>query len=125
MRTWLTTVLIGLMSTQALAASVMSETDLKALLGDGKTLTLGGPKDGYSGSLNLTKDGHGSGSIKLSSGDVISIEGVWRINGNKFCRTWKGGRDAGKEVCETWTKTGANSVHVTSGKKDLGNNSWN
>ncbi|OWV90388.1 hypothetical protein [Rhizobium sp. R693] len=107
-----------------LAATAMTGKELTELLADGKELTLGGPKDGYSGHLSVMKDGTADGSIKLESGDVIPIQGVWHINGNKFCRTWKGGRDAGKEVCETWNKTGPTSVHVTSGKRDLGNNAW-
>lgn len=108
----------------ALAATAMTGKELKALFANGKELTLGGPKEGYNGHLSVMKDGTADGSIKLDSGDVILVQGVWHINGNKFCRTWKAGRDAGKEVCETWDKTGPTSVHVKSGKRDLGNNSW-
>jgi hypothetical protein len=60
------------------------------------------------------------GKVKLQDGTVIPIDGVWHLSGNKFCRTWKAGRDAGKEICETWNKAGKNSVHVMSEKKDLG-----
>jgi hypothetical protein len=112
------------LSSPALAASLMTGEELGALLANGKELTLGGPKDGYTGHLSLSKDGTANGEVKLGSGDVIPIEGRWHVSGNKFCRTWKGGRDAGKEICETWSKTGPQSVHVTSGKRDLGNNSW-
>lgn len=106
------------------AASAMTGKELSALLSEGKELTLGGPKDGYSGHLSVMKNGTARGEVKIQGGDVIPIEGRWHVAGNKFCRTWKAGRDAGKEVCETWNKTGPNSVHVTSGKRDLGNNSW-
>ncbi|MGR9203994.1 hypothetical protein ACU8OG_08615 [Rhizobium leguminosarum] len=110
--------------TQAFAATAMTGKELQALLSNGKELTLGGPKEGYAGQLSIMKDGTAHGQVKLDSGDVIPIEGVWHITGNKFCRTWKGGRDAGKEICETWNKTGPNSVRVLNGKKDLGKNSW-
>lgn len=113
-----------LISTPALAAEKMKGAELSALLANGKEIILGGPGKGYSGTLNLTADGKGKGQVTLESGDVIQIEGVWKIKKDHFCRTWKGGRDAGKEVCETWTKTGPNAVNVTAGKKDLGNNSW-
>jgi hypothetical protein len=112
------------LSSQALAASSMTTKELTVLLANGKELTLGGPKDGYTGHLSVSKDGTANGEVKLQSGEVIPIEGIWHVAGNKFCRTWKGGRDAGQEICETWSKTGPQSVHVTSGKRDLGNNSW-
>ncbi len=108
----------------AIAATAMTGKELTALLSNGKELSLGGPKEGYSGSLSISKDGTAKGQVKLESGDVIPIEGKWHIAGNKFCRTWKAGRDAGKEICETWNKTGPNSVRVMNGKRDLGLNSW-
>jgi len=114
--------LIGAMP--AIAATAMTGKELTTLLSNGKELTLGGPKEGYSGTLSISKDGTAKGQVKLDSGDMIPIEGKWHIAGNKFCRTWKGGRDAGKEICETWKKTGPNSVRVMSGSRDLGVNSW-
>ncbi|MGF2015092.1 hypothetical protein [Nostoc sp. DedVER01b] len=113
-----------LFASPTFAASTMSGKELTALLSQDKQLILGGPKEGYQGELNISKEGTAKGQVKLDSGDVIAIEGVWHIAGNKFCRTWKGGRDAGKEVCETWVKTGPTSVQVKNGKKDLGVNSW-
>lgn len=107
-----------------LAAEKMTGAELTMLLSSGKDLRLGGPGKGYSGTLSLTADGKGKGSVKLDSGDIIPIEGVWKIKKDRFCRTWKGGRDSGKEVCETWTKTGPTSVEVFVGKKDMGSNSW-
>jgi hypothetical protein len=103
----------------------MTGQELTALLGQGKELILGGPGKGYAGTLSLGADGKGKGQVKLDNGQVIPIEGVWAIKKDKFCRTWKGGRDAGKEICETWVKTGDKSVEVMVGKKDLGTNSWN
>jgi hypothetical protein len=38
---------------------------------------------------------------------VIPIEGVWPITNDTFSRTWKGGRDGGKKICETWVKSGS------------------
>jgi hypothetical protein len=106
-------------------AEKMSGAELTALLGSGKEIILGGPGQGYTGKLTLSKDGTGVGEVKLEDGTIIPIEGVWRIRGSKFCRTWKGGRDAGKQICETWIKTGPKSVSVKVGKDDKGVNSWN
>ncbi len=115
---------ITLVAGAALAASAMTAKEMSTLLSNGKEITLGGPSAGYSGHLSLNKDGTGHGEVKLQDGTVIPIDGVWHLSGNKFCRTWKGGRDAGKEICETWNKAGKNSVHAMNGKKDLGVNSW-
>lgn len=109
----------------ATAADKMSGKELTALLSQGKHLTLGGKGEGYTGALDLTANGKGKGQATLDDGTVIPIEGAWHIKGNKFCRTWKGGRDAGKEVCETWVKSGAKAVKVMVGKEDMGVNSWN
>ncbi len=108
----------------AVAATAMTGKELTDLLSNGKELILGGPKEGYSGTLLISKNGTAKGQVKLDSGDVIPIEGKWHIAGNKFCRTWLAGRDAGKQVCETWNKAGPNSVRVMTGKRDLGLNSW-
>jgi len=125
MRIMLSGIIIALFVTSALAAGAMSGKELTALLGNGKTLMLGGPGAGYKGELTLTKDGKGMGQVTLDNGQVIKIQGSWKIKGKKFCRTWIGGRDAGKQVCETWVKTGDKSVKVMVGKKDIGTNSWN
>lgn len=101
----------------------MSGADLAALLSDGRTVTLGGPGEGYSGELKLSADGKGSGVAKTDAGAVINIEGVWRIKGDRFCRTWNG-LDGGKEVCETWILIGENQARVMNGKKKIGLNKW-
>jgi hypothetical protein len=112
-------------ATSAAGAEKMKGKELSALLSNGKEIMLGGEGKGYSGTLMLTKDGKGKGQVKLENGDVIPIEGVWKIKKDRFCRTWKGGRDAGKEVCETWIKTGPKAVEVMVGKENKGNNYWN
>lgn len=124
MRFLVVTIALTLFAASALAASAMSGKELTALLKEGKTLTLGGPKEGYSGELVVSKDGSAHGEAKTADGKIIKIDGTWHIKGDKFCRTWKG-LDGGKEVCETWNKAGANSVRVIVGKKDAGLNSWN
>ena len=124
-------VLIGLVATSlaicgtATAAERMTGKELTALLSHGKELILGGPGKSYAGSLMLDANGTGKGQVKLDCGEVIPIEGVWAIKKDKFCRTWNGGRDAGKEICESWVKIGPKSVEVMVGKKDYGTNSWN
>jgi uncharacterized membrane protein len=123
-RVLVSAIAVTFVASAALAASAMSEKEMSGLLNNGKEITLGGPSVVYSGHLSLNKDGSAHGQVKLQDGTVIPIDGVWRLSGNKFCRTWKAGRDAGKEICETWNKAGKNSVHAMNGKKDLGVNSW-
>ncbi|MBY5741967.1 hypothetical protein [Rhizobium leguminosarum] len=120
----LTGLSIMFLGTQAIAATAMIGKELQALFSNGKVIALGGPKEGYSGELSVLKDGTAHGQVKLDSGDVISIDGVWHISGNTFCRTWKGGRDAGKSVCETSNKTGQKSVSMLNGKESIGGNTW-
>ncbi|MCV9966171.1 hypothetical protein OIU34_30320 [Pararhizobium sp. BT-229] len=105
------------------ADKALKEADLKALLASGKTLQLGGKGMGYSGTLDLSADGAGTGSAKTDDGTVINISGSWKIKGDKFCRTWKD-LDGGKEVCETWRLTSPNHVDVFRGKEKIGANSW-
>lgn len=105
------------------ADKALKEGDLKALLASGKTFQLGGKGMGYSGTLDLSADGAGTGSAKTDDGTVIKISGSWQIKGDKFCRTWKE-LDGGKEVCETWRLTSPNHVDVFRGKKKIGANSW-
>lgn len=110
-------------SAASAADTKMSGADLTALLASGKTVKLGGPGEGYTGQLTLHADGRGSGAAKTDDGTVIAIEGVWRIKGDKFCRTWTG-LDGGKEICETWVLVDDNKVHVMNGKKKIGTNQW-
>ena len=124
---------VGIVSTVAVALTFtfgvhaaekkMSGADLSALLADGHTVMLGGPGEGYSGELVLSRDGRGSGSAKTDGGTVIKIEGVWAIKGDKFCRTWAG-LDDGKEICETWVLVGENKANIMNGKKKIGVNQW-
>jgi len=107
----------------ALAQEAMTGDELEALLGDDKTIGLGGPGAGYAGELALKSDGTASGSAKTDAGKVIQIDGVWYIEGGKFCRTWKA-VDDGKEVCETWIKDGDNKVRVLVDGKEIGVNHW-
>ncbi len=102
----------------------MTGAELHVLLDDGQDLILGGAGMGYEGSLALKSDGTGEGDVKTSTGEIFAIKGVWRITGDKFCRTWEGGRDAGKEICERWLRSGDKSVTVMVDKKNYGVNSW-
>lgn len=107
-----------------LAADAMTGRELRDLLGQGKELILGGKTMGYTGRLVLSANGTGLGQAKLNDGTTVPIKGIWHIKGNNFCRTWEAGRDAGKEICELWVKSGKNSVRVMVGKKEYGVNSW-
>jgi hypothetical protein len=56
-------------------------------------------------------------------GDVLSLTGTWRIEGDHFCPTWKEFND-GKEVCETWVPDGQNRVKVMLNGEKVGTNYW-
>jgi hypothetical protein len=114
---------IVLGSLSSAMAADMTGPELKALMQNGKTLSLGGGGSGYQGSLTINADGTASGSATTDKGKVIEIQGTWRVKGNKFCRSWKG-LDGGKEVCETWRKNSDNNVTVLVNGKNIGVNSW-
>jgi hypothetical protein len=63
------------------------------------------------------------GEAKTDKGEAIHIDGIWTIEGDKLCRTWKA-IDDGKEVCETWIKDGENKVRVLVDGKEIGTNHW-
>jgi hypothetical protein len=106
------------------AGKAMTGDELTALLANGKTIMLGGPGTGYSGTLTLNADGTGHGSAQTDDGKThIALDGTWEIRDGKFCRLWKD-RDDNKEVCETWVKAGTNKVNVMDGKKKIGVNFW-
>lgn len=104
------------------ADEFMTGAELTALVGQGKTINLGGEGEGYSGTLEIKADGTASGSAKTDAGKKIVIKGTWAIEEGQFCRKWKG-LDGGKKVCETWKKIGDNKVEVLEIKK-LGVNWW-
>lgn len=101
----------------------MTGAQLQELLGAGKTLALGGPNEGYTGTLTLNADGTGEGSAKTDAGDLIEISGTWSIEGDAFCREWEALND-GEEICESWIPDGPNTVQVTVDGKKVGVNSW-
>lgn len=105
------------------AGKAIKGAELTALLNNGKTLTLGGKGEGYSGTLILAKDGTAKGSVKTDDGKTINLVGTWKIKGDKFCRTWTD-LDSGKEVCETWRIKSPTQVEVYVGKTRAGLNSW-
>ncbi len=106
----ITAVLIGFsffVTGQSSAADkAMTGDELSALLANGKTIHLGGKGTGYSGELTLNADGTGAGSAQTDDGKKhFKIEGTWEIRDGAFCRVWHD-LDDGKDVCETWVKTG-------------------
>jgi hypothetical protein len=119
----LTALVFVLLAGSALAQEAMTGDELEALLGDDRTISLGGPGAGYTGELALKSDGTATGTAKTDKGEVMQIDGLWYIEGNKFCRTWKS-IDGGKEVCETWIKDGENKVRVLVDGKEIGTNHW-
>ena len=102
----------------ATAETQMTGAQLTQLLGEGKTLILGGSGEGYQGKLELYPDGTGKGQAITDKGKKIILEGTWKIDGDEFCRAWKG-RNGGKILCERWIIIGDNKVEVR--KKDKKN----
>lgn len=111
-------------TSHAASCKAMTNSQLTELTANGITLKLGGEGHGYAGSLKLKKDGTGKGAATTDSGDKIDLAGTWYVADGKFCRTWKGGNQSGKEVCEKWCLTSDRSVDVLVGKKVIGVNSW-
>jgi hypothetical protein len=101
----------------------MTGAELTALLGNGKSIGLGGPGSGYAGTLILTANGAGKGEVKTDDGTLLTLTGQWRVKGDQFCRTWQE-FDGGKEVCETWERDGDNQVRVLVDGKPIGINHW-
>jgi hypothetical protein len=114
---------LTLMATPAFAQEAMTGDELEGLLGNRKKIALGGPGAGYTGELTLKSDGTGSGAAKTDDGKMIDLVGVWYIEGNQFCRSWKN-VDEGQEVCETWVKDGDNKARILVDGKQVGVNSW-
>lgn len=116
--------LIGVATTGSIAeAKDLANDDLTALLAGGKTLKLGGEGLGYSGTLTVSSNGTAKGAAKTDGGKEIVINGTWRIEGNRFCRTWET-LDQGREVCERWVLVAPNRVEAYNGDKMIGINSW-
>ena len=114
----------GSISNGVAADHAMTGAELTALLSKGKVITMGGPGQGMTGQLTVNADGTASGSGKTDSGVTFTIEGTWAIEKNAFCRTWKGGRDSGKKICETWVLTSPNVARIMVKNKQIGQNSW-
>ena len=103
-------------------AQDMSGEQLKLLLANGLTMMLGGPGEGYGGTVRLEADGTGAGSAMADNGKTFDITGTWTIEGDRFCRKWK--FDNFKKKCETWKILGAKKVEVRVDGKKIGVNSW-
>jgi hypothetical protein len=74
---------------------------------EGKELILGGPGKGMPAV---------SCSLPMAPARAQSSSKAATLSRSKaFYRTWKDGRDAGKETCETWVKSGPKSVEVLVG----------
>ena len=103
-------------------AEDMSGESLKSLLANGLTMMLGGPGEGYEGTIRLEADGTGVGSAVLDNGKKLDITGTWTIEDDQFCRQWKFNKF--KKKCETWREIGENKVEVLIDGKKIGVNSW-
>lgn len=100
----------------------MTGEELRTLLADGLTLTLGGAGEGYTGRLTLEPDGTGVGAARFENGRRLDVTGTWTVEGDQFCRQWK--FDDFKRECETWRKIGSNKVAVIIDGERVGVNSW-
>ena len=106
----------------AQSGKALTTEQLTQLTANEITLKLGGDGMGYAGSLKLSNDGKGEGSVNTGGGK-LSISGTWKIEDGKFCRIWEG-FDAGQQICETWYPTSERVVEVYNGKQKIGVNSW-
>ncbi|MHA6346018.1 hypothetical protein [Roseivivax sp. CAU 1761] len=101
----------------------MTEAQMRALLDDGQVLQLGGPGEGYTGTLSLNPDGTGRGEARTDAGQTVVMNGTWEIEDGRFCRIWAN-VDDGARVCETWVPTAPTSVAVYRDGQKIGVNSW-
>jgi len=101
----------------------MSGARIKAVIDDHSRIALGGPGEGYSGTLVFNKDGTAAGKVTPDGGSAITITGTWTIKKNQFCRTWTE-IDPGREVCEDWVPSGSRQAEVMVKGKRSGLNSW-
>ena len=123
MRTIILTIALVIISASwPLRAEDMSGESLKSLLANGLTLMLGGPGEGYEGTVRLEADGTGVGSAVLDNGKKLDITGTWTIEDDQFCRKWKFNNF--KKKCETWRIIDENKVEVLIDGKKAGVNSW-
>jgi hypothetical protein len=90
---------IRLLAGPAPAEEAMTGDELEALLGDDKTIGPGGPGAGYEWILPSSET---TGSAKTDKGEVIQIDGVWYIERNQLCRTWKAARTAKIRCASLW-----------------------
>lgn len=100
----------------------LSGAELQALLADGLTLTLGGPGEGYTGTIRLGSDGTGVGRATLADGKRLNVSGTWTIEGDQFCRRWRYNNSV--EVCETWRMLGDDKAEIFINGERAGLNSW-
>lgn len=120
---FLLTLIAAVMIAEQSRAEEMTGDELRALLENGLTLTLGGPTETYDGELKLEPDGNGAGYAEFENGNRIDITGTWEIRGDQFCRKWA--FNEFKEVCETWNKIDDNRAEVLSDDgRRIGLNSW-
>ena len=104
-------------------ADQMTQEELSALTAGGRTITLGGPGQGYSGTLELAEDGTGAGTATTDAGAKLTLTGTWEVRDGMFCRTWTE-FDDGAEICETWVETEPGTADVMVDGNKVGVNSW-
>ena len=96
---------------------------LVALTERGIILQLGGPEEGDSGTLTLSRDGRGTGEMVRGIGESIPLDGTWTVRDGQLCRTW-GADHSGSEVCEVWVRKSGNSADIYVNGVLAGSSSW-
>ena len=95
---------IGHAWAQKAQPAVLTNAQLKALLGNGMTATITGADRPNTASRTATAVYQKDGTVRLNEGPASPARiGSWRIDGNKFCTKYSGGLGSG---CFNVQKTG-------------------
>jgi len=117
MRPWIAAIAICITSVAAIAASKLTPAEIQATFFNGAEFTAATPS-GVKFRMTFTADGKVL-RVPTGSGGAKS-EGLWKLDDNGYCTTWKGGKPncftvvaadknkwsvmKGPAVIATWTK---------------------
>jgi len=98
--------------------------ELDALLAKGLTVSSTDMLGGKYFTANMTYAANGtlSGAVTFGGKPPIDVNGTWRLDGPRLCRTIIPFQP--QEVCEIWLKSGSNEVTIRVGDTDLGVSRW-
>ena len=110
----------------ALAAEMVPLTgpELDTLLAQGLSVSSTDMLGGKYFTANMTYAANGtlSGAVTFGGKPPIDVNGTWRLDGPRLCRTIIPFQP--QEVCEIWLKSGSNEVTIRVGNTDMGVSRW-